>query len=572
MKRMGIGLLAAVWLLLGIALAEEPEMQISISGDPVLPGQASVVEMIVPEDGICSIRVLDGEDQQVSAVALERSVTAGYSAMYWNGTFQGAPAPEGTWRLVMEMNGRKAETPVTVGRMIPWLISPSLSVSRTTTGRNVTVSFCATEEGQLRVSLTRDGTEAADFRLSAQPGDNETVFPASVAPGTYQVSLTLLRDDGTASDTAVFPLEVTDPETVFSPSGTALTADRDYSLNGWTVPMDITDEEAVWQALTADVTVVDDGKSSDLRRQMLIRKEPAWGSKGIGVVTLISQGVHVLERGEEWSLIECYSSSFAGTSVENWNALVRGYVPTAYLKTKTPNQEMGLVVDKLTQRLYIFVNGKLYSTLLVSTGLTNERQPYNETRSGEYLLVSKVGGFYSDNMYCPLAIRFNAGDLLHEVPYVKRNMDYSMSEPKLGTKASHGCIRVQRKPSPEGVNMQWLWGHYRENTKILIWEDWQGRQIPIPGDDTILYTNVRKNTYYHSTDRCSALGTRRPGTITYGELSGEAGKKLTACPYCGPMPKKDKLLEINLLYAEGGDHDPIITKAREAFSGAEREK
>ena len=93
----------------------------------------------------------------------------------------------------------------------------------------------------------------------------------------------------------------------------------------------------------------------------------------------------------------------------------------------------------------IFRNGELFSTLLVSTGLTNARQPYNETRSGEYLLVSRVGGFMSDNMYCPRAIRFNDGDLLHEVPYVERNgkQIYSVTEPYLGQKASHGCIRVQ---------------------------------------------------------------------------------------------------------------------------------
>ena len=54
----------------------------------------------------------------------------------------------------------------------------------------------------------------------------------------------------------------------------------------------------------------------------------------------------------------------------NWNTLVTGYVETKLLKEIRPNQEMGLVVDKLTQRLYVFLEGKLYSTLLVSTGLS----------------------------------------------------------------------------------------------------------------------------------------------------------------------------------------------------------
>jgi hypothetical protein len=34
------------------------------------------------------------------------------------------------------------------------------------------------------------------------------------------------------------------------------------------------------------------------------------------------------------------------------------------------------------------------------------------------------------------------------------------------------------------------------------------------------------------------------------------------CPACGPTPQKADLLEINAEYAEGGDHDPVLTEAR----------
>ena len=218
------------------------------------------------------------------------------------------------------------------------------------------------------------------------------------------------------------------------------------------MPLDITDEEAVWQALTATVTVLDDRKDKAQVRQVTVRKEPRADSEGIGMVTMVSQGVHVLERGEEWSLIECFSSSFVKSDILNWNAPVRGYVRTELLRNVVPNQEMGMVVDKLTQRLYIFREGKLFTTLLVSTGEANAKQPYNETRSGEFLFVSRVGSFMSDNLNCRMAIRFNADDLIHEVPRIEKNdwIDYSTTEPKLGTRASHGCIRVQRKKNPLG--------------------------------------------------------------------------------------------------------------------------
>ena len=272
----------------------------------------------------------------------------------------------------------------------------------------------------------------------------------------------------------------------------------------------------------------------------------------------------MLEKGEEWTLIECYSSSFHDSVILNWNTLVQGYVPTAYLREVRPNQELGLVVDKLTQRLYVFREGKLFSTLLVSTGISNAKQPYNETRSGEFLMISKVGEFSSDNLRCALAIRFNDGDLLHEVPYIAGNgyKNYSVNEPKLGTKASHGCIRVQRQPSPEGVSQKWLWNNYAKNTKILIWEDWQGRQIPVPESDTPLYCVKKRTGNYHTTERCSAIKGKRTETLTYGQLEEDAYRKLKPCPLCAAPAREDAIREINEQYREGGDHDPVMTEAR----------
>ena len=568
MKRLVLLLLAAMLLGTGWmktdARAEAPEMRISISAEILLPGEYAVIAFTVPEDGTCRIRLEDGDGNPVFAVAEDRPAQAGYNAMYWNGTRDGVAAPQGAWRLVLEMNGQTAETAAVIGAMIPCLIAPSLETEETQTGKNVTVFYCATEGGTLTLAADSGAAARTLVQVRAETGDGDFTFPAELPAGEHTLYLTLTRDDGTASAPAELRLRVSEPGTKFTPLSGGEEKRTDLSLNGWTVPMDITDEDAVWQALTAPVTVLDDGKGKAQKRQLVIRKEPDEESEGVGVVTLASQGVYVLERGGEWSLIECYSSSFYDSAVLNWNALVRGYVPTAYLKEVVPNQEMGLVADKLTQRLYVFREGRLYSTLLISTGLANERQPYNETRSGEYLLVSLVGGFYSDNMYCPRAIRFNDGDMIHEVPYVVTRdgiIDYSGTEPKLGSRASHGCIRVQRKANPEGLNQEWLFSHYKENTKLLVWEDWQGRQIRIPADDEVYWYNPRKKDYYHCSDRCSALGTRSPQEITYAELSAE-DSRLRVCPYCGPTPKKGRLEEINAVYAPGGDHDPVITEAR----------
>ena len=586
MKRLAARILILMALLAGCAFGEEPGLSIAAPSEEIRPGRPVILTLIVPAEGSCDIRLEDDEGVAILTVADDRPVSTGYNALYWNGTSEGLPAPEGSWRLVAEADGRQAETRVVIGKMIPNLIAPKLESDTVEEGDTVLLSFFATEAGTLILQET-DMSEPMYWE-NIPSGQEEVSFQAEMTPGTHVLTLTLTGEDGTESEPAdlvLTVLEKEDPNAVptaeplpdyirekaendFTPAHASTRRGEDQTLNYWTLPMDISDEEAVWKVLTAPVTVVDNGKKNAEKTQVIIRSAPSEDSDGIGMVTCVSQGVHVLERGEEWSLIECYSSSFHDSPILNWNTLVQGYVQTAYLKDVVPNQEMGLVVDKLTQRLYIFREGRLFSTLLISTGVANAKQPYNETRSGEFLLVSKVGEFRSDNLRCALALRFNDGDLLHEVPYISgedgRFKDYSINEPKLGTKASHGCIRVQRQPSPEGVNQKWLWNNYRKNTKILIWEDWQGRQIPLPAADTVLYAQKKRNGYYHTTDQCSLLKGKKTLTLTYGELDDAENRKLKPCPACAAPSRAGDIEQINQVYAVGGDHDPVMTEARKS--------
>ena len=458
-------------------------------------------------------------------------------------------------------------------------VTVSLDSDSVCAGEENILFFYASERGTL--ILREQGETEPLLWENVERGYGRAAFVVMMTPGIHDLQLVLTSQEGIASDPLPVTLTVTEAEqtpappantpaaeipenTVFTPAYGSSWTGQDTELNYWTLPMDITQEERIWQILTAPITVLDNGKKNAERTQVVIRKEPSEESEGIGVATCMTQGVHLLERGEEWSLIECYSSSFHDSPVLNWNVLVQGYVPTACLKEVVPNQEMGLVVDKLTQRLYVFMEGKLFSTLLVSTGMANSRQPYNETRSGEYLLVSKVGEFSSDNLRCAMAIRFNDGDLLHEVPYIAGSggRNYSGTEAKLGAKASHGCIRVQRRLTPEGVNMAWIWNHYRKNTKILIWEDWQGRQIPMPSEEMNVYYNPKGGQYYHSQDRCSSAKNRVFEPLAYGSLIEEPYSKLKTCEYCAAPPRPEVIEAINELYSPGGDHDPVMTEAR----------
>ena len=288
-----------------------------------------------------------------------------------------------------------------------------------------------------------------------------------------------------------------------------------------------------------------------------LRARPEDAAEPVGEITYSSQGVRVLETLDNgWSLIESYSSSFNNSKVNVFGEMVQGYVKTNLLKTKTPSKEYGLIIDKLTQRMYIFKDGKLFSELLVSTGLLSDPdKPYTETQAGDYLLVSRVGKFMSDKLHCEMAIRFNNKNLIHQVPYTLRadgSKYFDKTEPKLGTKASHGCIRVQRRKNPQGINMTWLWNNLEMNTRVMIWEDYKGRQITIPSDDAPLYYNPEGGAYYHNDANCLDVKAKflPLSGFTYGQLEEDTFASLTRCPACAPPMRKSELEAINATYAK----------------------
>ena len=377
-------------------------------------------------------------------------------------------------------------------------------------------------------------------------------------------------------------------QSVFTPSYGSEWQSAPGASAYWTLPMDITNEEAVWNMLMEPITIVDIGKVKNLSRSQMTKKniymyrEPDENSKIVGEVTNLSQGLRVIEQLDNgWTHVECYSSSFFSkptTKIKAWNILVSGYVESRYLKQVQPTDELALVVDKLTQRLYVFQKGKRIAELLCSTGLVQwngkKYQPYNETRSGEFLLINMTGSLNSDKLKCSYAIRFNAGDEIHEVPHQVRgdgSYDYRTTEPSLGQKKSHGCIRVQRLPTPEGINMAWIYKKVRDldlcgSVKIVIWEDWQGRQIPVPDPDTILYYNDNgKGQYYHLCEKCESASSVTFSPFRYAQLDEAPFSKLQACPWCVPVRRESDIDEINQRYAPGGDHDELLTELRQEY-------
>jgi len=109
-------------------------------------------------------------------------------------------------------------------------------------------------------------------------------------------------------------------------------------------------------------------------------------------------------------------------------------------------------VNKSQQRAYLFENGKLVKTLIISTGVTWE------TPSGEFKVLNKVPMTisYTNNWYMPWYLPLGTinGSYyfgFHEVPYHMdfKGLIYSRDPETIGSPATGGCIQVLKGQAKE---------------------------------------------------------------------------------------------------------------------------
>jgi hypothetical protein len=333
--------------------------------------------------------------------------------------------------------------------------------------------------------------------------------------------------------------------------------EADYGKDFWRLPVGDYNEEAIWKVMMQPITVVWGKAQTDVYR---IRATPDASTKRENIVGEIhheSQGVHVIEQREDgWSLVEVYNSSYGPDNrtrrgYGNTDELICGYVRTSDLRVIEPRSDYGILIDKLKQRLYVFKEGKIFTELLISTGNPTRQQPWNETPSGEFLMVSRTGNFNAGNLVCRMSMRINGGALIHEVPYIVNEStgywDYSSQEAQLGKKASHGCIRVQRLNNNDGINMTWLWNNIKVNTKVLVWDD-DNRYYEYPDSDLPLFFNPNGGRFYHLDQNCRSIKDRYlplEGTLVYRDLDNSEYAKLTPCPHCNPPLRASQIDQIN---------------------------
>lgn len=519
LKRL-LSLVLCIVLCMGSSLvcAQTAALTGVLADDSVLtPGRDWFVEFTAPYAGEAALTLLGGtqggEDIVVSAV----DVDAGEGQIHWDGLLpDGAPTKAGMARLMLTLAGAAGEESV-ASHMVVVDVLPAGDEAEETLGEVQTGDAGAQEEIAGEDEAEEDATpeeEAAEEKTPAKAAEKK---PVPTAANYWEMN----PDE----------YDLKDPE----------------------------HQKAIWDIMMQEMTVIDKGQ----RDNVYVTYEPGADLRPrtniSGEFHGSSQGVQVVEDdadGDGYVKITAYSND--GTHIESSHVIglaaqkTEGYIRKNLLRTVTPSKKYALLVDKLTQTLYIFKNGEIIGELKISTGFNTKEQPYNETPAGEFITVSKVGEFVSGNMFCDLAIRINGGVLLHEVPY-KLGTDgvtrhYSTFERYLGQKASHGCVRIQRSTNEEGQNMQWLWRNLENKTKVLIWED-SGREMPppeFPDEDMELFWNPNGGSSFHTLARCPGVKNRflpLTGGFTYGDLEKSEYKKLTPCTSCGAPDRKETILE-----------------------------
>ncbi|MBO4925776.1 MAG: L,D-transpeptidase family protein [Clostridia bacterium] len=546
----------------------------TVTPQEIHPGRTERISFFAPAEGLAELEVKNARGETAAVVRTEMEAWPGINNLVWNGCGDdGYPLLPGEYTLWLTLNGESDSRPLRIEEECPQILSLSAD-EVLEDGQDWGISVTCTMPASLVVRLmSQDSWGWVLLDEPVEPGDNEftwngTVEGRRLPHGRYDLQVILIDLQGVPNDPILLSLISLDrvtPAPLPSPTPrptpgivipSAVSA-KEENEGYWTLPVGLLNEEAIWEVMTEPITVI----GGDQTKVYRLRRDPdpsTAKSNVVGEITYESQGVHVLEtRDDGWTLVEAYNSSYGPKNNSRpgygvTDALIRGYVKTSLLKTVTPRTDYGLLVDKLTQTMYIFQEGKCIGKLLVSTGLNNSEQSWNETPAGEFLMISRMGGFPAGNLYCPYGLRINGGCAIHEVPYKgdadtpESERDYSFTKTRLGRKASHGCIRVQKDRNDQGQNMKWLWDHIKVNTKVLIWDD-TGRRLDYPDDEMIIYYNPDGGRYFHEDPNCSSVSRRfLPLTaITYGELN-ERFPKMSPCEHCSRLMSKREIDQINL--------------------------
>ena len=452
----------AVLLLLALAACASA---VELKAGNIRAFDDNILTVTSEEGGRLTIEAISG------TVPLENPVTdmkigPGTVEIPWNGlTYGGEPLQPGrlTLRATLACTDRtteQAEVRTEIYSPMPAVLC-CLPASQTfyPTGKNVL---------KIEIAVSNKGTVEIGIAPKDDPG-NEVWHRRSTCEGNAPM---VIRWDGRCKDRKLCPpgeyvisaRSVFRDQYVQTAEITVLAEplpEPELTVTGSLIPSDLSDDEAVWAALTAPVAVGDGPEGQGL--VIMDAMTPRAGRAGTVVCRTV--GLAILEICEKgW------------VRVGAWRQLdgfyIEGYVKADKLRMVVPNARYGAVVDKNAQTMTVYENGKKLGTMLVSTGFTTMESRGADTHSGVYLMGTRLSSFVQYGHTYDYPVRIDCLNLIHQAGYTKATgeRDFEEELASLGTKASHGCIRVDPRTTEEngGFNAWWVWTHMGHDATIIV--------------------------------------------------------------------------------------------------------
>lgn len=527
--RMKRGIFALV-LICGLSLALtalSTPLSFVEAPDVLRPGKFYNIKINTPTPGSATMQLLAQGGQTAYTLFSDYQVLEGENTLRWDGrSIEHTIIEQGEYALRVSLaDGTAIDTPLRIGAPYPMLMEIQQS-DAVVSDAPVTILFSASEAGTLSVALEPYGSDVRQPLFSQEVAAGQGSFDwngelngARAKGGSYALVLTLTALGGMQSmeeyvyisvgteetqeeeiepaseisdelpgDDAPEEEEAPEPE----PDVPGISAPYSDVNDGsyWSMTPGELDDATIWNIMMQPITVYNDGKIGGAGHVYLMENPDGTGAQ-VAQIHGLSQGLHVLGEPNEhgYVLAETFSNYDRKYSPETEDEkarafeLKRGYIKASGLRQIDVKTDMALLIDKLTQRMYLFKDGVRVTELLISTGTYEGDDLLFETPPGEFITVEHTGTLVDGYMESSMAIRINGGVLVHEVPHQVQadgTYTYAKYEPYLGQKQSHGCVRVQRKKNEEGYNQRWIWDNFKKGApyKVIIWDDLNRADAP----------------------------------------------------------------------------------------------
>ncbi len=444
-------------LALGISMEQE-----------LVPFGENPITVTASEPGYLTLRVVQ-EDIERRVIVEEEAIPQGrtvipYDGLAWNEEPFARSSKVTVEALFHGESGAQEEASVSTYAKTPKsaivYALPERSVyayERGSNGLRIDASLSAAGQVNLQIVSPDDPDQVLWAQSKSTSGeDNEKFFWKGTTTGGKALP---------AGDYELRAFSRAMPERILTVPLTLLAAPEEAiepAVTGSLIPADDATDEEIWDMLMQPAFVINGGEGGGCA----IHEKPSNRSKTVGMITCATVGVTILDLSHD-------THALIGAWRQEDGTWVEGYVEKRLLMLKRPNDRVGVVVDKRSQELTVFMDGERLGTAMVSTGLPTASRKRAETRAGVYFTASRQGGFMEEGYRYAYPIRIDGGNLIHQIGYQSKHgsaPNFTAQIKTLGQKASHGCIRVDCRvtEASNGINAYWLWTHLGRNVKIIV--------------------------------------------------------------------------------------------------------